>query len=419
MAGTSFWSEELSCKCLATYHPSACLRQEHVDKTQKPGQFSALFKFDISKAIAHSGVRSYTPPQPEVITNPTFSRARDFLQWLLTSSTTIAFDIETLHSGTPDVAPVCIGYAPNENIGICIPFFVGNRYFFSDERQRCEIIRLVHQIQLSDITKVAQNAQYDMSVLEYAFKIKTRNLVWDTLCAAHNIYCDLPKDLGSLIAMYSNFEYHKQLSKSESLTDFWTYNALDAMSTHSIMQGQIEEMKELDILEHFYRVTLPLISCLVEMQLTGVKVDLKLREELIVQQKQFQEQLLRALQSLVPGYLPTSPKKVMKLFYEVFNCRPVRAGKSFTGNADAMDIIYAREQRQLVKLFAKATNAYRVSVHLTGVFETTLLNGRMHTAYSAEGTDTGRVNSRESNFGTGTNLQNLQHGNPRRLLIPG
>ena len=73
----------------------------------------------------------------------------------------------------------------------------------------------------------------------------TNNLVWDTMVAAHEIYSDLPKDLGTLISMYTNLPYMKELIHEKGLDSRWKYNAMDALANIHIMDGEMAEMKAL------------------------------------------------------------------------------------------------------------------------------------------------------------------------------
>ena len=412
------WCEALGCKVMVTYHPSACLRQLNVDKTMKPGQFAALADIDIKKAVLSASTHDLILPEYTLVLQPTYQQVMDSLDRLEKASL-ISFDIET--SGR---AMTCIGFSDSTDWSICIPLeMIGGEKltpFWTDPQQRVNVFRRVAALLESDIPKLAQNGQFDMFILASTFGIKVRNLVWDTLVAAHNLYCDLPKDLGTLISLYTQMPYHKNWQEQGGGNmGLWRYNALDALVTYHIYLAQKKEMEELGILQHYQSITQPLIPCLVEMQLVGVKVDTELRDKAILREKAFQGELLTALNAILPDYNPGSWQQRNKLFYDKLGCRVVRKNGSPTTDQDALAKIAEKDTRPQVKLLCDAHIRYSESRHMSGVLATPLLNGRMHTAYDASGTDTGRLNSKKSIFGTGTNLQNLQKGVQRMMLVPG
>jgi len=414
--GHVFWCDDCECKVLATYNPLVAMRQQHVGKGQKPGQYSTLFRFDIGKAVRHSQVKELVVPKYKLLVAPSFLEAVSELQRLKEEATILSFDIET--SG---LACTCIGFADSVDHACCIPLLRndgGVQMNYWGEQEHDVIYSLIVDLLRSDIPKVAQNGQFDIAVLEGVYGLKVNNLVWDTLVAAHNIYCDLPKDLGSLIALYTDMPYHKYMIRGTQV-EFWEYNALDALVTLMIMLEQKKEMAELGTLSHYQNVTNPLIYPLIQLQLNGVRVDLNRRDKALARENQIIDDLTGVLQQLVPGFLPTSSTKCKELFYEVFRVKPVRNQGKLTTNSDMMEATIENDTRKVVQLFAEAVIKYREASHMRGVLQTPLADGRLQCAYSASGTDTGRLNSRESIFGTGTNLQNLQVGVPRQMIVPG
>ncbi len=415
--GHFIWSQECDCKMIATYHPSACLRQRNVHKSQKPGQYEALFQADIAKVGRELGTKELKIPQYSLLVNPSFDEAMNEMEQLRTNAQILSFDIETVENRL-----TCIGFSATTNRACCIPVYnvqEGKLVTHWDESQAKAIWEQIIALVESDIPKVLQNSQYDITVLEHYYGIKTRNLYWDTLVAAHNLYCDLPKDLGTLISLYTNMPYHKYMIEAGSNLAYWEYNALDALTTLMIMQEERKELIEFKTLNHFLNVTMPLIPCLIKMQLTGVNVDLRLRDRAIDREDRYMTDIIEALHQVLPGFNPRSPMQCGKLFYDTLHCPVIRSKGKPTIGADALERIAERDERPYVKLLTDVVTKFRMSGHMAGVLRTPLLAGRMHTAYDAGGTDTGRLNSKESIFGTGTNLQNLQQGPQRQMLVPG
>lgn len=417
--GNVVWSENLGCKVMCTYHPSACLRQRNVDKLQHPGQFEVLFEIDVKRAVEESRFHEYHIPRHELCLSPSFAVACNDLDSLM-SSKVLSLDIET-----SNLCMTCIGFAGTTDKATCIPFLMSDsegklKEYWENESERATIFRKVAALLESQIPKVTQNGQYDVTVLQDTYGIKVQNLFWDTLVAAHNLYCHLPKDLGTLVSLYTRMPFHKIIAAGSGNLGYWKYNALDALTTLMIYEAQYKEMQDMGNLWHYRTVTQPLIPVLIQMQMEGIKVDLETRDKAIVKEKAYQQAIHTAFTELVPGFnFSGSSPAGRRLLYDTLGCRVIYKDGEVTLNADALKRIKARDKRKAVQVFCEAIIEYRQSAHMTGVLETPLKNGRINTAYDASGTDTGRLNSKESIFGTGTNLQNLSKGIQRKMLIPG
>ncbi len=393
-------------KYLATFHPSFCLRQFH--SAENPGQAAALFGVDIKKAVRESAYPEQRIPPYKLLLYPSYPEAIEYLEMLKNEASIISFDIETA-----GLYMTCIGLSHKPDHACSIPMI---DEYWKSSIERVEIFKRIKDLLESNIPKVAQNSQFDITVLKHVYKIDTKNLVWDTLVAAHNLYSDLPKDLGTLISLYTEMPYHKHLISEDR---FYEYNALDALTALMIMNNQIKEMTEHKTIVHYRTVTNPLIKPLIDMQLVGVKVDVEMRDKAVAREERIQTDIVNALQTLFPKFNPGSGQQCKKLFYDTFKCRVIREKGKITTNKKALAKIASRDTRNIVKVLCEAIVKYKISKHLTGVLSTTLIEGRIHTAYSASGTDTGRLNSKESILGSGTNLQNLQKGLPRKMLVPG
>jgi uracil-DNA glycosylase family 4 len=429
--GHIVWNDELGCKCITTYHPTVCIRQRYFKKKklsddtyEYPGQFDALFASDLSKAKKHSFVRELEFPAVTVITNPTFTQVMDEIKYLRENATILSYDIETIGTSLMD----CISLSCSITRTISIPFYhVGHNevypYWKGDEC--AQVLLQVKELLESDIPKVAQNSKYDTVFLARNYGIKVRNLVWDTLVAAHNLYCELPKDLGTLISLYTDLPYHKHMMKE----DRWTYNALDSSSTLAVMQGQVEEFKQYNI-SHYKNVTNFAIRPLTEMQLVGINVDLKLREFAIKRESAIMEDIEDAMDCVFPVKVCKDTKKFKGhkfnmasakakgwLFYEKFNLRKkFNKGKPTTDD-DAMQE-WSEHKLHYVAVLAQAISKFQHARTMRSRMETPLDNGRMHSNFDVIGTTTGRLASKETFWGSGTNLQNLKVGVQRQMLIP-
>lgn len=430
--GYVVWSEELGVKLLPTYHPTACIRQRYIKKkkidentSEFPGQFDALFSADLQKAIRNSFSPELNFPQVKVITNPTFQQVVDEYEYLKANAKILSYDIETMGTSLCD----CISFACTTDRTISIPFYVtcgSSVYPYWKPGELEQIFRMVWELLESDIPKVAQNSKYDTVFLDRAYGIKVRNIVWDTMVASHNLYCELPKDLGTLISLYTDLPYHKHMMKA----DRWVYNAYDASSTLAVMEGQIKEFKDYGTLNHYRNVTNFALRPLTEMQVRGINIDLKVRNLAIQREASVMEDIHTSLDMIFPFKVNKDTKKFRGhkfnpgsvdakkwLFYEKFGLK-----KRFNKGKETVDEDTVAEwvdhPKEFIALLAQAVIKFQHAKTMRAKMETPLDNGRMHSNFDVIGTSTGRLASKTTFWDSGTNLQNLKAGVQRQMLIP-
>ena len=438
---------DLGVKVLATYKPSVAIRQRHVEKDQKPGQYEALLTADIRKAM--SGVDRHDAgfPKTSTVVPGGADEAISILEHIESKAQELSYDIETVDKMLVD----CIGFAYNRDVGYSIPLWYTNRRnYYSDEKEQLEVFKKIRKLLTSDIPKVAQNSQYDTVILYEYYQLFVKNITFDTMLFAHNMLCDLPKDLGSLMSLFCNLPYHKQMIHSPSNTDRWIYNANDALATLHIKDGMLKEDNEVfRVRDHYYLVTNPAIPVLVDMQKTGVAVNEDYRQAAISHELQIKEDILQALDEVIPVKLtpkkfphkfnPGSPKQKAAIFYDLLGIRKKYEKGSATTNKAFLDSIVKAHSKESYRILAEACHRYSLAHSTSSQLSTPLYNGRMHTAYSLGGvsedsdgddlgTDTGRLASKQSYFyvlddngkwvKAGTNLQNRKKGHQRRILIP-
>jgi len=452
--GHPFYSEELGCKIMVTFEPYAAHTQSRVHKEQKPGQYTALMHADIKRAIEECKTPDMLLSDPELLIAPTYEEAKAFLEDLLENAKIISYDIEVPKPYSGRLMD-CIGLCSHTEKAMCIPFYICNpdnqilRYW-KNEVEFYEIFSLVQQVMQSQIPKVAQNSQFDTTMLEKYYDIKTTNLVWDTMVAQHSMYCDLPKDLGTLISLYTALPYHKYMIHSASSSDRWLYNAADAVANLCVMQGEIKNMYDMDgrdapdlapngvipddffstpSAKHYFGVPNPTIESCVYMHIHGVRVDSKLRERVINLERGTIEQLRGALAIALKDWKwgakaspnvfnPMSPQQKNILFYDVLGCVEQRTNGKVTSDKHALKKFKDSPDTIVATLAEACLEAKAADARLLK-FKIEPDNGYIRTQYDVTGTDTGRLASKESDvMRAGTNLQNIAKGPQRQMLVP-
>lgn len=216
-------------------------------------------------------------------------------------------------------------------------------------------------------------------------------------------------------------------SDIDALSDdeiYWLYNGLDCCVTYEVHQVTKKKLDEetRGIYEHTLRMQAPIL----EMQLRGLRVDerarTKLRERL-----ENEMALIRARLDILcidglgmeEGINPASPKQVGELFYRVLGIkeRKHRTGSGNIALSTDRETLEGLRQHFNAEVFVNHILAYRDRAKSLGFLKTpTDSDGKMRCNFNLAGTNTGRLSSSFSDFGTGTNLQNVDK-NLRDMFI--
>lgn len=208
-------------------------------------------------------------------------------------------------------------------------------------------------------------------------------------------------------------------SETEKL---WVYNGLDAMITREVFDVIESDLDATT--RRTYEFSKSLQGPVLEMKLRGVRVDLKQRDKVIGEFHADQERLASQLSSLLREGLSVrcnsglkfarSPKQVSGLLYGAFAIPPVRRQGKTTVNRVALEKLKSY-------FFAEPIINYILAIRdlskKIGVLRSEIdPDGRIRTNYNIAGTNTGRFSSSFTDFGTGTNLQNIEK-RLRRIFV--
>lgn len=193
-------------KLMPTYHPAAVLRNYDI----RPYTIA-----DLSKARRESIFPEIRRPHREIWIEPSAEDIRTFINNHITGCRLLSTDIET--SGD---RITCIGFAPNSNIAIVIPFddprAAGGNYWPTKQLEQ-HVWNLVREILESDeIPKLFQNGAYDISFLYRSMKIKVLGAKEDTMLLHHSLQPEALKSLGFLGSIYSSETSWKDMRKAKT-----------------------------------------------------------------------------------------------------------------------------------------------------------------------------------------------------------
>ena len=207
------------------------------------------------------------------------------------------------------------------------------------------------------------------------------------------------------------------LSHNEAL---WVYNGLDTCVTHEVLTALIPQLNPTT--SSTYRFSRDLQGPILEMNTRGMRVDLDRRDDVLAQYRteivRLEEQLddiVRdgiGLEEWVATSSWRSNKQMCILLYDRLGLptqwkRTPVGERSRTADRDALERLehYLMAEPVIKHIFALRDLGKKVSFLQTAVD----LDGRLRTSFNIAGTTTGRLASSYSDFGTGTNLQNVEN----------
>lgn len=411
-------------KVIPTYHPAAILRQ---------WSWRPIALFDLQRAQEESAFPEVVLPQRTLLSSPDYATIMQELNRLCSGTKPVAFDIEVM---TGQIT--CIGFSDSPNWAITVPFWYGSSGSFWTPDQEAQIWLKIKELLEGTVPKYAQNAQYDILMLSDQMDIQVKNLKMDTMIAANLAYPELPKGLDFLVSLYTKEPYYKDRIDTGVMADYFEYNCLDACCTVEVAQALEKELTDLGLLKFYNEYLNILIQPLLEMSKRGMRIDTAVRRMAIKEYKKKADEFQQELNTLVGRELNVgSPKQMKEWLYtdlklpKQYKRRSGKYGnvKTLTADEEAIDEFNKTTPRREFDLIIGDSRAPEDSIEALGIRgarkvlstyleATTDSDGRMRTSYLISGTDTGRLASRASVHGTGTNFQNIPKGIARRMFIP-
>lgn len=195
----------------------------------------------------------------------------------------------------------------------------------------------------------------------------------------------------------------------------WVYNGLDCCVTAEVLnviEPQLDNQTRAT-----YEFSKALQAPVLEMKIRGILVDTEKRNEVIKAYEKDLEEITEGLDEIVreglgiPCLNWRSPLQLKNLFYTVLQLPPIkkrnaRGEYAPTVDRDALEQLeaYFFAQPIVSHILRLRDIGKKISVLKTDIDP----DGRMRTSYNIAGTTTGRFSSSLSEFGTGTNLQNIE-----------
>jgi DNA polymerase-1 len=201
-----------------------------------------------------------------------------------------------------------------------------------------------------------------------------------------------------------------QPSAADSQTErLWVYNGLDCCVTLEVLDALLPQLDNHTAAT--YEFSRALQGPVLEMNMRGILVDESRRQRVLSEYGAVIRQLQGQLWTICKEALGLdlnwrSPDQLKKLFYEVLGYAPIRKKGKVTVDRDALEKL---QLQFLARPIISHLLLLRDIAKKEGVLRTDIdSDGRMRTSFNIAGTNTGRFSSSLSEFGTGTNLQNIE-----------
>jgi len=175
---------------MVTIHPAALMRN--------PSMWSVVVSdLEYARNMTHR----HSPLPREFVTRPTRAQVEE---WFSHRAPVYFPDIET--SGN---ALLCVGVAADEVHAICVPFWDGMAWYWTNEDDALAVVGTLAEF-FADASrpKVFQNGTFDVNVLE-SFGFAVNGWVADTMLMHHTVYSEMPHSLAFLHSVYVREPYYK------------------------------------------------------------------------------------------------------------------------------------------------------------------------------------------------------------------
>lgn len=264
------------------------------------------------------------------------------------------------------------------------------------------------------IAKYAHNANYDLIVL-HQHGIKVHGLQFDTMIAAYLLdpsgrnlslkglaWQELGVEMTTIEELIGKGKNQLTIDQV-AIERVFPYAAADADMTLRLVSRQEAQLKEKQLWKLFTDVEMPLVSVLIDMECTGVALDVNLLKKMSRELYQRLNELEQQIQQQVgyPFNLSSSHQLSDALFIKLglpTTDVPRGASGHYSTAAEVLEqlkgvhpvIDLILEHRQLSKIKSTYVDALPLMVNPR--------TGRLHTSWNQTATVTGRISSSEPNL---------------------
>lgn len=240
-------------KCLPALHPTSILRE-----------YSGLplLHFDLKRARLEGERPDLNLPQRQLDVDLTIGEMCDRMDDIILRKPIVSIDLEGYWNNM-----WCISIAESPSKCFLVEF--NNHQDLADECLLWRRLALI--LQDPAIGKIAQNAAYELFVMQYGHSIPIRNVVDDTMLAHWELYCELDKNLGLQASIYTREPHWKDEREDDDPTTRKIYCCKDSAVTYEI-RDVLRPRLTGDMGAH-YEFNLALLDPIIYMECKGLNYD--------------------------------------------------------------------------------------------------------------------------------------------------
>lgn len=300
----------------------------------------------------------------------------------------LAFDVEATGVEVGTARPLGFSVAYEDSRAVYAGF--GSKYFWT-------------LLSNPDRLYIAHNAKYDRSMMKKAGFVVDN--LFDTMIAAHlllekdlSLKALAPKHLGMNVMAFDELVKPFDDMSLEEMAAYSCPHSIAALRLWEVFEPMLKRRLLLDV---FYKVEMPLVPVLSDMELNGVMVD---TARLKVLGKEFNQRIETLHQQMdqlsgCSGMNYDSPDQVADLLFNRLKLPAGRLTKS--GKRPTVGEVYLesiKDKHSFIPLYLDYKGYQKLlKTYVEGLSEK-VVNGRIHCSFNQTGTRTGRLSSSKPNL---------------------
>ncbi len=322
----------------------------------------------------------------------------------------LSVDTETT-SVEPVVAEVIgMSFSIDPGKGWYLPLV--NRGLFSDVYpEREDSLALVKpMLENPEIRKIGQNIKYDYIVLKNA-GIEMKGLFFDTMIASYLLNpSERRHNMDDMALHFLNYRTitYKELAGTGKNAVPLTEVPLDRLCEYAVEDADITLrlyrilsplLAENELEELFYKMEMPLLEVLANMEITGVKIDLAHFKKISEKNSIMLQAVEENIHTLAGGpFNINSTRELAHVLFDVIGLKPVR--KTKTGFSTDIKVLEALKGKHEIidQLIQYRSLSKLKSTYIDALPKLVKSTGRIHTSYNQTIVATGRLSSSDPNL---------------------
>ena len=299
-------------KVLPTFHPAYLMRQQ---------QEFVTAAYDWKKIRKHMESRNFNQFVEHYNLYPSLKDVIEFKLELdkrirAKEKIDLAVDLETPFPGdTHEKTILVCGFATSENDAIVIPFLKADGIdYWASKGEELQVLEIVQDIIGNPhITKIIHNAMFDLTVL-MSLGFSPKGPIYDSMIAHWLVFEPSHHSLAYCASIYTDLPPWKVETKWNDDLSLRKRNARDCCILFPVKQALDEDMKDNGV-EWMFHTLMDNMLPTVRMELRGIPIDVKAKEEMGEQLSTSLRKEIAELQTMLqlPNFNPNSPTQVLKI----------------------------------------------------------------------------------------------------------